>query len=72
MNEGRKRPFSKPWPTLVPSSTQTAPHHVNVSPEYTLKYGRPGTLLDRLFVYPTYKKGIGSLLQGLKQFVQAC
>ncbi|MEM7119063.1 MAG: SRPBCC family protein [Chloroflexota bacterium] len=44
---------------------------VTVAPEYTLKYGVVGRLLDTLFVHNTYKKGMGSLLGGLKEYVEA-
>ena len=45
--------------------------HVTVSPEYKLKYGIIGTLLDKMFVEKTYSKGMASLLAGLKKHVEA-
>lgn len=45
--------------------------HVTVSPEYKLRYGIIGTILDKLFVEKTYSKGMESLLAGLKQYVEA-
>ena len=53
--------------TLQPNGNST---HVTVSPIYTLKYGLVGKLMDRFFVKNTYEKGMQSLLQGLKQFVE--
>lgn len=53
---------------LQPDGSRT---RVTVSPEYRLKYGPFGILLDRLFVHNTYKKGMGSLLHGLKEFVES-
>jgi uncharacterized protein YndB with AHSA1/START domain len=44
---------------------------VSVSPDYELKYGPVGTLLDRLVVRRTYEKGMRALLRGLKQHVEA-
>ena len=43
---------------------------VNVSPEYELKYGPLGRLLDLLFVRRTYRKGMEALLSGLKEHVE--
>lgn len=54
--------------TLKP---QTGGTHVTVSPEYKLKYGVIGTILDKLFVARTYEKGMGELLAGLKEYVEA-
>jgi uncharacterized membrane protein len=45
--------------------------HVSVSPEYRLKFGPVGALLDRLFVRRTYEKGMSALLRGLKRHVEA-
>ncbi|MFK7803541.1 MAG: SRPBCC family protein [Anaerolineae bacterium] len=45
--------------------------HVTVSPEYKLKYGVVGTILDKLFVEKTYSKGMESLLAGLKEHVES-
>ena len=44
---------------------------VTVSPEYQLKYGPVGTLMDLLFVRRTYEKGMRALLRGLKEHVEA-
>ena len=43
---------------------------VTVSPEYRLKYGPLGSLMDRFYVRGTYEKGMDSLLQGLKEHVE--
>jgi len=43
---------------------------VTVSPEYTLKYGLAGRLLDVLFVRHMYKRGMTGLLAGLKAHVE--
>ncbi len=43
---------------------------VTVSPEYKLKFGFLGSVLDRLFVRKTYAKGMRALLAGLKQQVE--
>ncbi len=44
---------------------------VTVSPQYKLKYGPLGSLMDRFYVRGTYEKGMDSLLQGLKVHVEA-
>jgi uncharacterized protein YndB with AHSA1/START domain len=44
---------------------------VTVSPEYRLKYGALGTVLNLLFVRRQYGKGMRGLLQGLKAHVEA-
>lgn len=43
---------------------------VTVRPEYELKYGPLGVLMDRLFVRRSYEKGMRSLLRGLKRHVE--
>lgn len=43
---------------------------VAVSPEYVIKYGPLGAILDRLYVRQTYRKGMENLLQGLKGYVE--
>ncbi len=43
---------------------------VAVSPEYELKYGVLGSLMDRFYVCQTYEKGMKNLLQGLKVHVE--
>ncbi len=43
---------------------------VTVSPEYTLKCGLAGRILDVLFVRHMYKKGMTALLAGLKAHVE--
>lgn len=43
---------------------------VTVSPEYKLKYGMIGSLMDKIFVARTYEKGMEDLLAGLKEFVE--
>lgn len=53
--------------TLHDKSDQTV---VAVSPEYAIKYGPLGAILDRLYVRQTYEKGMQNLLQGLKEHVE--
>lgn len=43
---------------------------VTCSPDYILKYGPVGSLMDKLMVHNTYRKGMESLLRGLKQYVE--
>ncbi len=43
---------------------------VIVSPEYKLKFGPVGALMDRFYVRGTYQKGMDNLLQGLKEYVE--
>ena len=43
---------------------------VKVSPKYDLKYGWFGRILDLLVVQSHYRKGMRSLLLGLKQYVE--
>ncbi len=43
---------------------------VTVSPEYTLKFGLAGRILDVLFVRHTYKRGMTALLRGLKAHIE--
>ena len=43
---------------------------VTVSPQYQLKYGFVGSLLDRVYVRENYRRGMDSLLAGLKEFVE--
>jgi hypothetical protein len=43
---------------------------VTVSPDYELKFGFLGLILDSLFVRKTYAKGMRALLAGLKQQVE--
>ena len=43
---------------------------VTVSPEYTLKFGPIGSLLDRFYVRNTYLKGMKALLRGLKEYAE--
>ena len=44
---------------------------VTVSPEYQLKYGPVGRLMDLVMVRRTYEKGMRGLLRGLKNHVEA-
>ena len=53
--------------TLVPERRST---RVIVSPDYQLKYGLFGRLLDAIYVRRTYRRGMQSLLAGLKQYVE--
>lgn len=43
---------------------------VAVSPQYQLKYGLLGNLLDILYVRRSYRRGMEALLAGLKRFVE--
>ena len=43
---------------------------VTVSPEYTLKFGPIGRMLDLLLVRRAYRKGMDELLKGLKAYVE--
>jgi hypothetical protein len=43
---------------------------VTISPKYKLKYGPLGSFMDRIYVRGTYRKGVGNLLQGLKEHVE--
>jgi hypothetical protein len=43
---------------------------VSVSPDYQLKYGPIGLLMDAILVRGTYEKGMNALLRGLKEFVE--
>jgi uncharacterized protein YndB with AHSA1/START domain len=45
--------------------------HVTVVPDYRLRFGPIGTLMDRLFVRRTYERGMAALLRGLKRHVEA-
>lgn len=53
---------------LEPEATST---RVAVQPQYELKYGPVGQLMDRLFVRRTYEKGMRALLGGLKRHVES-
>ncbi|MDJ0955170.1 MAG: SRPBCC family protein [Acidimicrobiia bacterium] len=44
---------------------------VSVSPDYRLKYGPVGAVMDRLMVRNMYEKGMNGLLRGLKEHVEA-
>ncbi len=43
---------------------------VTVSPDYQLKFGLVGRILDKLMVRAQYRKGMRGLLQGLKTHVE--
>jgi len=43
---------------------------VTVAPEYTLKFGMLGTLMDIVLVRSSYRKGMVNLLKGLKGYVE--
>ena len=45
--------------------------HVSVSPEYRMKFGPIGALLDQMMVRRSYEKGMQALLRGLKRHVEA-
>ena len=53
--------------TLRPNGPATI---VSVSPNYTLKFGVLGAILDRFYVRRTYLKGMNALLKGLKAQVE--
>lgn len=53
---------------LEPEETST---RVTIQPDYALKYGPVGVLMDRLFVQRTYRKGMNALLKGLKEHVES-
>ncbi len=44
---------------------------VSVSPDYALKFGFVGRLLDRAIVLPAYRRGMRGLLTGLKESTEA-
>jgi uncharacterized protein YndB with AHSA1/START domain len=50
---------------------QGATTRVSVSPEYQLKFGPVGRLMDLVMVRRTYEKGVQGLLRGLKRHVEA-
>jgi uncharacterized protein YndB with AHSA1/START domain len=54
--------------TLEPQGDITG---VTVSPEYRLRYGLIGRLIDRVTVRRTYEKGMKALLAGLKQHIES-
>ena len=43
---------------------------VTVTPEYTLKYGPVGWLMDRIMVRQLFNGGMEDLLSGLKYYVE--
>lgn len=49
---------------------EDATTQVIVSPEYQLKFGSLGQLLNALVVGPAYKKGMKDLLLGLKRYLE--
>lgn len=48
----------------------TSGTRVTVSPDYALKYGLVGKVLDRLFARARYRRGMETLLRGLKSHVE--
>lgn len=44
---------------------------VTVAPEYRLKFGPVGRLMDRLVVRKTYEKGMTAMLEGLKRHLES-
>lgn len=52
---------------LQPNGDRTV---VEVAPDYRLKFGPLGSLMDRFYVRRTYAKGMASLLAGLKAYVE--
>ncbi len=53
--------------TLEEQGEQTL---VTVAPQYRLKFGIVGALLDMVFVRAQYRKGMVNLLRGLKQYIE--
>lgn len=53
---------------LEPEETST---RVILQPDYELKFGLVGELMDRLFVRRSYEKGMQALLRGLKRHVES-
>ena len=53
---------------LEPNGNKTI---VRVSPDYQLKFGFVGRVLDKLMVRPQYRKGMRGLLQGLKDNIES-
>lgn len=53
--------------TLQTEGDQT---RVTCAPEYALKYGPLGALMDRFYVRGIYEKGMRNLLRGLKEHVE--
>ncbi len=43
---------------------------VTVEPVYRLRYGLLGAVIDRFFVRRTYRRGMGALLDGLRDHVE--
>jgi len=54
--------------TLLEDDDQTT---VTVSPDYELKFGPVGAVVDKLYVRATYEKGMKALLRGLKAHVES-
>lgn len=44
---------------------------VSVAPDYELKYGPLGKVVDAVYVRGAYVKGMNALLEGLKDYVEA-
>jgi ligand-binding SRPBCC domain-containing protein len=57
--------------TLSPVAESNTATKVTVSPDYKLKYGFVGELVDALMVKSTYRKGMAGLLAGLKEDVES-
>ena len=53
--------------TLQPNGEGTK---VTVSPQYAIKYGLLGQLLDQVYVRRSYRQGMMALLAGLKQYAE--
>ncbi len=56
-------------PTKV-GTTKVNKTQVTVTPEYRLKYGVVGQLMDRFYVRNSYENGMKNLLRGLKEYVE--
>ena len=50
---------------------ETAGTRVTVSPQYRVKFGPLGILMDRVVVRRMFQRGMGSLLRGLKRHVES-
>ncbi len=54
--------------TITPAGDHS---YVEVSPEYRLKYGALGKLMDALMVRRMYRAGMVDMLRGLKRYLEA-
>jgi hypothetical protein len=52
-------------------SPETGGTRVILTPIYRLKYGLLGSVLDRVYVKNTYRKGMRALLRGLREYLES-